>query len=32
MLELADFLVLGAILFCISVAGIFINRQNVIIH
>lgn len=28
---LSDFLVLGAILFCLSVAGIFINRKNVII-
>ncbi|HHB92170.1 MAG TPA: NADH-quinone oxidoreductase subunit K, partial [Thioploca sp.] len=24
--ELADFLILGAILFCISIAGIFLNR------
>ena len=31
MLVLSDFLVLGAILFCLSVAGIFINRKNVII-
>jgi NADH-quinone oxidoreductase subunit K len=31
MLALSDFLVLGAILFCISVAGIFINRKNVIV-
>ena len=31
MLMLSDFLVLGAVLFCISVAGIFINRKNVII-
>ena len=31
MLILSDFLVLGAVLFCISVAGIFINRKNVII-
>ncbi len=31
MLALSDFLVLGAILFCLSVAGIFINRKNVII-
>jgi NADH-quinone oxidoreductase subunit K len=31
MLILSDFLVLGAILFCLSVAGIFINRKNVII-
>ncbi len=31
MLSLAHFLVIGAILFCLSVAGIFINRKNVII-
>jgi NADH-quinone oxidoreductase subunit K len=31
MLTLAHFLTLGAILFCFSVAGIFINRKNVII-
>lgn len=31
MLVLSDFLVLGAILFCLGVAGIFINRKNVII-
>ncbi len=31
MLSLSDFLVLGAILFCLSVAGIFLNRKNVII-
>jgi NADH-quinone oxidoreductase subunit K len=31
MLTLAHFLVIGAILFCLSVAGIFINRKNVII-
>jgi NADH-quinone oxidoreductase subunit K len=31
MLALADFLIVGAILFCLSVAGIFINRKNVII-
>jgi NADH-quinone oxidoreductase subunit K len=31
MLVLSDFLALAAILFCISVAGIFINRKNVII-
>lgn len=30
-MELADFLVLGALLFGLSVAGIFINRKNVII-
>jgi len=31
MIILSDVLVLAAILFCISVAGIFINRKNVII-
>ncbi|HEY9379892.1 MAG TPA: NADH-quinone oxidoreductase subunit NuoK [Burkholderiales bacterium] len=31
MLSLAHFLVLGAILFAISVVGIFLNRKNVII-
>ena len=31
MLMLSHFLILAAILFCISVAGIFINRKNVII-
>ncbi len=31
MLTLAHFLTLGALLFCISVAGIFINRKNIII-
>ena len=31
MLTLAHFLSLGAILFCLSIAGIFINRKNVII-
>jgi NADH-quinone oxidoreductase subunit K len=31
MISLAHFIVLGAILFCISVAGIFINRKNVIV-
>jgi NADH-quinone oxidoreductase subunit K len=31
MLSLAHFLLLGAVLFCLSVAGIFINRKNVII-
>jgi NADH-quinone oxidoreductase subunit K len=30
-LALADFLVIGAVLFCLSVAGIFINRKNVIV-
>ena len=31
MIELSEVLVLAALLFCISVAGIFINRKNVII-
>ena len=31
MIELSDYLTLGAVLFSISVAGIFINRKNVII-
>jgi NADH-quinone oxidoreductase subunit K len=31
MINLADYLVLGAILFALSVAGIFINRKNVIL-
>jgi NADH-quinone oxidoreductase subunit K len=31
MIALQQVLVLGAILFCISVAGIFINRKNVLI-
>ena len=31
MITLAHFIVLGAVLFCISVAGIFINRKNIII-
>ena len=31
MITLGHYLVLGAILFCISIAGIFINRKNVII-
>ncbi|MEJ2343859.1 MAG: NADH-quinone oxidoreductase subunit NuoK [Gammaproteobacteria bacterium] len=31
MIGLSDYLVLSAILFCISVAGIFLNRKNVII-
>jgi len=30
-ISLSHFLILGAILFCISVAGIFLNRKNVII-
>ena len=31
MIALADFLILGAVLFALAVAGIFINRKNVII-
>jgi NADH-quinone oxidoreductase subunit K len=31
MITLAHYLTLGAILFCISIAGIIINRKNVII-
>ncbi len=31
MIELSDVLLLAAILFCISVAGVFINRKNIII-
>ena len=31
MIALSDYLTLGAILFCISMAGIFINRKNVIV-
>ena len=31
MLTLAHFLTLGAILFSLSVAGIFINRKNIIL-
>jgi NADH-quinone oxidoreductase subunit K len=31
MLTLAHFLTLGALLFCLGVAGIFLNRKNVII-
>ncbi len=31
MIELSDYLMLGAILFSISVAGIFINRKNLIL-
>ena len=30
-LSLGHFLALGAVLFCISVAGIFLNRKNVIV-
>jgi len=31
MIALSDYLILGAILFSLSVAGIFLNRKNVII-
>jgi NADH-quinone oxidoreductase subunit K len=31
MIALSNYLVLGAVLFCLSVAGIFINRKNVIV-
>ncbi len=31
MITLTDYLVLAALLFCLSVAGIFLNRKNVII-
>ena len=31
MVGLSHYLILGAILFCLSVAGIFLNRKNVII-
>jgi len=31
MIALSDFLVLGAVMFCISMAGIFINRKNILI-
>ena len=31
MISLGHYLALGAILFCISVAGIFINRKNIIV-
>ena len=31
MISLSEFLILGAILFCISMAGIFLNRKNIII-
>ena len=31
MIALSDYLVLAAIMFCLSVAGIFMNRKNVII-
>lgn len=31
MLMLSDFLILGAVLFCISMAGIFLNRKNMLV-
>jgi len=31
MIPLSNFLILGAILFCIGIAGIFLNRKNIII-
>jgi NADH-quinone oxidoreductase subunit K len=31
MIALSDYLILGAVLFSLSVAGIFLNRKNVII-
>ncbi len=31
MLALSDFLILGAILFSLSIAGIFLNRKNILI-
>ena len=31
MIALSDYLILGAVLFCISLAGIFLNRKNIII-
>ena len=31
MISLSHFLILGAVLFCISMAGIFLNRKNIII-
>jgi NADH-quinone oxidoreductase subunit K len=31
MIALSDFLILGAIMFSLSIAGIFLNRKNVII-
>ncbi len=30
-MALSDFLIVGAILFCLSLAGIFLNRKNVLI-
>ena len=31
MISLAEYLLLGAVMFCLSMAGIFLNRKNVII-
>ncbi len=31
MISLSHYLILGAIMFCISIAGIFINRKNIIL-
>ena len=31
MISISEYLVLGAIMFCLSMAGIFLNRKNVII-
>jgi len=31
MISLSHYLILGALLFCISIAGIFLNRKNIII-
>jgi NADH-quinone oxidoreductase subunit K len=31
MIDISHLLVLGAVMFCISMAGIFINRKNIII-
>ena len=31
MISLSNYLVLGAVMFCLSMAGIFLNRKNVII-
>jgi NADH-quinone oxidoreductase subunit K len=31
MIALSDYLIIGAILFCLSMAGIFINRKSIII-
>jgi NADH-quinone oxidoreductase subunit K len=31
MLALSDFLIVGAVLFCLSIAGIFLNRKNILV-